>query len=61
LHAILKQEGGQAVMIDLASANGTYVNGRRLPANLEQPIRHGDVISLGKLRAQFLVHHLEKE
>jgi pSer/pThr/pTyr-binding forkhead associated (FHA) protein len=40
--------------MDLGSANGTYVNGKRMTANSELTLSHGDVISLGKLKIQIL-------
>jgi len=55
MHAILKSDGRQAFVMDLGSANGTYVNGRRLAANAEEPLKHGDVLSLGKLKMQILL------
>jgi len=55
LHAILKRIGSRVVIMDLGSANGTYLNGRRLDPNLEQSINHGDIIALGKLKIQILL------
>jgi hypothetical protein len=55
LHAVLKRVGSRVVIVDLGSANGTYLNGRRLGPNVEQSINHGDIISLGKLKIQILL------
>lgn len=55
LHAVIKRLGSRVVIMDLGSANGTYVNGKRLNANVEQTINHGDVVSLGKLKMQILI------
>ena len=55
LHAVLKRIGPRIIIMDLGSANGTYLNGRRLGPNLEQSINHGDIISLGKLKIQILL------
>ena len=55
LHAIIKHDGTQIMLMDLGSANGTYVNGRRLAANVEQSLQHGDVVALGKLKMQVLL------
>jgi pSer/pThr/pTyr-binding forkhead associated (FHA) protein len=41
--------------MDLGSANGTYLNGKRLGPNTEQSISHGDIIALGKLKIQILL------
>jgi pSer/pThr/pTyr-binding forkhead associated (FHA) protein len=42
--------------MDLGSSNGTYVGGIRLQPESEYPLFHGSVISLGKLKIQFLLH-----
>ncbi len=55
LHALLKHDGKRVVIMDLGSANGTYVNGKRLASNSERLINHGDVVALGKLKFQVLV------
>lgn len=55
LHAVLKIVNDQIVVMDLDSSNGTYVNGTRIPSNVETPITHGDVIALGKLKIQVLL------
>jgi hypothetical protein len=56
LHAIVRHEGDRIAIIDLGSANGTFVNGTRLPPNSEQYLGDGDIIALGKLRIQLLLH-----
>jgi len=55
LHTVLKRIGSRVVIMDLGSANGTYLNGRRLGPNVEQSINHGDIIALGKLKIQILL------
>jgi hypothetical protein len=55
LHAVIKKEGGRIILMDLGSANGTYINGKRLQANIEQIINHGDIVALGKLKIQILL------
>jgi pSer/pThr/pTyr-binding forkhead associated (FHA) protein len=55
LHAVIRRNGGNVIVMDLGSSNGTYVNGTRLMPNMEQPLRHGDVISLGKLKMQVVL------
>ncbi|OGO38243.1 MAG: hypothetical protein A2Z03_08415 [Chloroflexi bacterium RBG_16_56_8] len=55
MHALIKRDGARVLIMDLGSANGTYLNGRRLSANMEQPLNHGDVIALGKLKMQILL------
>lgn len=55
LHAVIKRDGNRIIFIDLGSANGTYINGKRLTPNGEQVLKHGDTIALGKLKLQILV------
>lgn len=43
-HALIKEEAGQIVLLDLESTNGTLVNGRRVTRAILKP---GDVIRLG--------------
>ncbi len=58
LHAVIKQDGSRIILMDLGSANGTYINGKRLQPNLEQVINHGDIVALGKLKIQILVKNM---
>ena len=55
LHAVIKRSGTSIIFMDLGSANGTFINGTRLSPNIEQTLKHGDIISLGKLRIQILI------
>lgn len=55
LHAVIKRVSGNVIFMDLGSANGTYVNGKRLSSNAEQRLNHGDIVALGKLKMQVLV------
>jgi len=54
LHAVIRNNNGRIVIMDLGSSNGTYLNGTRLMPNIEQPLRHGDVMALGKLKMQIV-------
>lgn len=56
IHAIIKKMGTQIIFMDLGSANGTYINGKRLTSNVEHSLSHGDIVALGKLKMQILVH-----
>lgn len=58
LHAVIKRKNAQIIFMDLGSANGTYINGKRLPSNVEYSINHGDIVALGKLKIQVLVNNL---
>lgn len=57
LHAVIKRDGARLILMDIGSANGTYVNGKRLSPNIEQIISHGDIVALGKMKMQILVKH----
>jgi len=55
LHGVIKRDGARIVFMDLGSANGSYINGRRLAPNVEQVLNHGDIVALGKLKMQILI------
>ena len=55
LHAVLKKKNGKATIMDLRSSNGTYVDGTRLTPESEHVLSHGSILSLGKLKLQFLL------
>jgi hypothetical protein len=55
LHGVIKRVADHIIFIDLGSANGTYINGKRLTPNVEQVLNHGDIVALGKLKLQILV------
>ena len=48
IHAVVEQIGVHWCVRDLASANGTFVNGTRLLG--ERPLRQGDEIAVGAAR-----------
>ncbi len=54
LHCVLKMVDERIVIMDLGSANGTYLNGNRLTPHVEENLTHGDILSLGKLKIQVL-------
>ena len=54
LHAVLKRVDDRAILVDLNSSNGTYVNGTRLAPQKEIQLHHGDVVHIGKLKLQVL-------
>lgn len=54
MHAEVLLEEDSVYLVDLESANGTLVNGRHLEPQRSAPIRHGDVIQLGRLRVQLI-------
>ncbi|HEY5984284.1 MAG TPA: FHA domain-containing protein [Anaerolineales bacterium] len=55
LHATIRRGVDDVYLMDLESANGTFVNGRRLEANEECPLSNGDVVALGGLKVQILL------
>ncbi|HUI88597.1 MAG TPA: FHA domain-containing protein [Anaerolineales bacterium] len=55
LHAVIKRTASRILIMDLGSANGTYINGKRLNPNIEHPLSNGDIIALGKLKIQVLL------
>ena len=46
-HALLTFVDGRWLIEDRGSANGTFVNGLRLPLGAGHPLRHGDRIGVG--------------
>lgn len=52
LHVSIRIQGRQVSLVDLGSANGTEINGQKVPAHLPQPVQDGDIITLGKFKIQ---------
>jgi pSer/pThr/pTyr-binding forkhead associated (FHA) protein len=52
-HAIITPVAAGYTLEDLASANGTFINGRRLPAQTPTPIANGDELKFGTLILRF--------
>ena len=55
LHGVVKRVKDKIILMDLGSSNGTYLNGKRIPPNVEQTLRHGDEVMFGKLKIQILL------
>ncbi len=55
LHAVLKLNNQRVFITDLGSSNGTRVNGLKIQPNVDYPLNHGDVVSLGKFKIQVLI------
>ena len=54
VHAqIHRQEDRWVIVEENGVLNGTWVNNRRIQAGVEVPIKHGDTISLAKIRLTF--------
>ena len=58
LHAVVKRDESNVVVMDLGSSNGTYLNGRRLTPHTEERLSHGDIVALGKLKIQILLRNI---
>jgi pSer/pThr/pTyr-binding forkhead associated (FHA) protein len=54
LHAELHLTADGVAIVDLESANGTHINGRRLEPQEPMPLRNGDIIQLGSLSLQLI-------
>ena len=52
-HAVLHMIGGEVMIEDLESTNGTYVNARAVK---KQALAHDDVVEVGKYRIRYLAH-----
>jgi pSer/pThr/pTyr-binding forkhead associated (FHA) protein len=50
-HAILVQRGARVRLLDDRSANGTFVNGRRI---IESELRDGDVVLIGPVALSYV-------
>ena len=48
-HARIMKQSGTVVIEDLASVNGTFLNGKRLDPYLPELLKDGDTIYLGKV------------
>jgi pSer/pThr/pTyr-binding forkhead associated (FHA) protein len=56
LHVALKIVNQGVVVTDLGSSNGTRVNGQKIVPHVDYPINHGDILAVGKLKIQVLIH-----
>ena len=54
-HARIVADAGGYFLEDLGSANGTYLNDRRLPANVPTRMRNGDRVRIGKVQLTFIL------
>ncbi len=52
-HAIITPSHGAYLLEDLASANGTFINGRRIAPESPTLIQHGDELRFGTLILRF--------
>lgn len=54
IHAEIRIAEDGLFVVDLDSSNGTLVNGKRLESQEPVPLRHGDIVQLGRLRLQLI-------
>jgi pSer/pThr/pTyr-binding forkhead associated (FHA) protein len=45
------------LITDLGSANGTRVNGMQITSHIPYPVKHGDILTLGKFKIQILLRN----
>jgi serine/threonine protein kinase len=55
MHATLRFSSDGVTITDLASSNGTWYSGQRIPANKPFELKHKDIFMLGRLRVQLLL------
>ena len=55
LHISMKITPGEIFAMDLGSVKGTRLNNQKMTPNQPYQLKHGDVITLGKLRVQLMV------
>lgn len=61
VHARIQKEGGNLLVTDLDSTNGTFVDEKRLRPGLAVPVSSGSCVTFGDTHlAMFLVSKLEK-
>lgn len=55
IHALITLGEQEVMVTDLASSNGTRLNGLRIAPHRPTPVEHGDILSMGKLKIQILI------
>jgi pSer/pThr/pTyr-binding forkhead associated (FHA) protein len=56
LHATIKAKESNITITDLGSTNGTRVNNVRLEPNDPHQVKHGDIITFGKIKTRMLFY-----
>jgi hypothetical protein len=54
LHVSIQINEQEIIVTDLGSANGTRINDQKISSHSSHPIKHGDILTLGKFRIQIL-------
>lgn len=60
-HALLRWDGNEALLIDLGSSNGTFLNGNVLQPQQFYSLKVGDVIDIGGIDGRLFVNQIEPE
>ena len=55
LHVSIRFENKRIYASDLGSVNGTRLNGQRIPPHKPFLLKHGNILTLGKLKLQILI------
>jgi hypothetical protein len=55
LHATIRITSDSVNLSDLGSANGTLINGKKIPAYEPHPLSNGDIITLGKFQIEAII------
>lgn len=55
VHCKIIKKGNSFYLLDMQSANGTYINGRRLMGNQIYQIKHGDMVRLANSDFQVII------
>lgn len=55
MHASIKIKEDEVCITDLGAANGTRINGKKITAQTSYPLKHGDIVTLGKFKIQVLL------
>lgn len=55
VHCKIVQQNGLNYLTDMGSSNGTYINGKRLAANMYEQINNGDIIRLANTEFRVII------
>jgi pSer/pThr/pTyr-binding forkhead associated (FHA) protein len=55
LHARIHVSDSEVSLVDLGSSNGTRLNNQHLMPNQPQPLKHKDLVRLGRMSLQVLI------
>lgn len=56
LHATIRVSNEDVSISDLGSANGTMINGFKIPPYEPRPLKNGDVVVLGKFQVEIIIN-----